>query len=177
MNFENDDLEIDDLSSKKASKKRNGCQKGKRFEREIVKILTKRFGSGFSRSIGSGNRWSQISNLPDHAKQTLTGDICCPQGFLWVFECKGGYSEIDVHSFFVGSKKFDEFLSQAEEDASRLNKKPLVIWKKDRKEIVAAFRDDDLFVEFQYKFYYRNWIIVSLNELLKLNDKCFIQNH
>lgn len=176
MDFNN--YEVDDLGPiKKPSKKRNGCTKGKRFEREIVKKLISRFGEGFSRSVGSGNRWSQVANLPEHAKQTLTGDICCPQGFLWVFECKGGYAEIDLHSFFKGHKKFDEFLQQAEDDGQRLNKKPVVIWKKDRKETIAAFKQEDLFVEFKYSFNYRNWVIVSLEDFLALDDRCFIHNH
>ncbi len=174
--MEFDDCEVDDLGSSKKPKKRNGCTKGKRFEREIVKRLTERFGQGFSRSIGSGNRWGQVANLPEHAKQTLTGDICCPQGFLWVFECKGGYSDIDLHTFFKGNKRFDEFLTQAEEDGDRLNKKPVVIWKKDRKEILAAFKQDDLFIDFKYQFIYRNWVIVALEDFLKLDDRCFIQN-
>jgi hypothetical protein len=170
------DFEADDIESVKKVKKRNGCTKGKRFEREIVKILTARFGEGFSRSIGSGNRWGQVANLPEHAKLTLTGDICCPEGFLWVFECKGGYADVDVHSFFKGNKKFDEFLKQAEDDGKRLNKLPAVIWKKDRKEIIAAFKNDDLFVDFKYSFNYRNWVIVSLDDFLALDDRCFTQS-
>lgn len=169
-------LDIEDLfdNNKKKTKRVNGSRKGKRFERQIVTKLINRFGDGFSRSLGSGNRWGQISNLPEHAKQTLTGDICCPEGFLWVFECKGGYSDIDIHSFFKGNKKFDEFLQQAEEDGKRLGKKPVAIWKKDRKETIAAFKNADLDHDFTYAFKYREWSIVSLDDFLKLNDTIFI---
>ena len=38
--------------------------------------------------------------MPAHAKETLTGDICCPKGFRFVIESKGGYNKIDLNSMF-----------------------------------------------------------------------------
>ena len=42
---------------KHKKRKANGKKKGDRCELQLVKVLTKRFGEGFSRSVGSGNRW------------------------------------------------------------------------------------------------------------------------
>ena len=58
-------------------------------------MLTDFFGCSFTRSIGSGNRWGQVV-LSEQAKQVFSGDICVPEGFKWVIECKGGYED-DMH--------------------------------------------------------------------------------
>lgn len=171
-------LDIEDIVNKKNTKKVNGNKKGKRTERQIVQKLKDRFGEGFSRSVGSGNRWAQTSYLPEHAKQTFTGDICCPEGFLWIFECKGGYSEIDIHNFFANpNAEFEGFLAQAENDGKTVNKKPVVIWKKDRKPILAIYKQSDLTHQFNPCMLYKDWCIVNFDDFLKLPDNIFIQNH
>ncbi len=80
---EYDGLEIEDLleNNKEKKKKVNGKQKGNRTELHLCKLLTKHFGDEFSRALGSGARTSQVAHLPEHAKKTLTGDICVPEGF------------------------------------------------------------------------------------------------
>ena len=122
---------LDQLNKKK--KKVDGKSKGNRTERNVVKILNDRFGTGFSRSIGSGNRWSQTNHLPKHAQDVFSGDLVVPQNFVFCIESKGGYNDIDVHGFFdSGNSQIDEFIKQAEQDAERCNRKPLLIWKKNR---------------------------------------------
>src|SRR4051812_1913406 len=108
-------MEIEDITTNlNKKKKKNSGDKGKRTERNLIKILEQRFGPGFSRTIGSGNRWGQGVHLPKHAKDTFTGDIVCPEGFKWVFESKGGY-DIDFNSVFSGgSAELDSFIEQAE---------------------------------------------------------------
>ena len=91
------DLEVEDILEHHVKKKKvNGKQKGNRTELHLCKMLTKHFEEEFSRALGSGARTSQVAHLPEHAKKTLTGDICVPEGFKWVIECKGGYED-DMH--------------------------------------------------------------------------------
>src|SRR4051812_39447411 len=92
-------MEIDDLFNRddKKKKKINSGNKGKNGERELCKLLTERFGQTFTRSVGSGNRWSQVANMPAHAIATYSGDLVPPsESFLWVIECKMGYPDIDL---------------------------------------------------------------------------------
>lgn len=164
-----DDLEIDDLKNMETKKKRvNGKRKGNRVELELCKKLTKHFSREFSRSVGSGNRWSQVSNMPAHAKSTLTGDICVPEGFLWVVECKGGYDDdVDFSSVLDGGcARLDEFIEQSTQDAEQSGRKPIICWKRSRKPWIAAVRKDDCPVDFEYSVCYRDWVIGSLDYLL-----------
>jgi hypothetical protein len=117
----------------------NSGRKGKRVELELVKVLNARFGGGFSRSVGSGNRWGQVANLPEHAQQTFGGDILCPPGFKFVLESKGGYDGIDLGSALAGGNaELDEFLQQASDASKRTGRKPLVAWKKSRRSSTRA---------------------------------------
>lgn len=176
FNFEDyEDFVIDDSLFNKKSKKINSKKKGNRTELELSKILNKRFGSGFSRSIGSGNRWSQ-ANLPEHAKDVFSGDLVSPKEFKFVLESKGGYEDIDLNSIFIrGNKELDKFLSQATKDAKRCKKKPMLCWKKKRRPWLCAILSKDLGEnKMLYKLQYKNWTIISLEELLKLEDTFFL---
>ena len=167
------DLEIDDLIDDMGKKKKvNGKRKGNRVELELCKKLTKHFGREFSRSVGSGNRWSQVSNMPAHAKSTLTGDICVPEGFRWVVECKGGYDDdVDFSSVLDGGcARLDEFIEQSNHDAEQSGRKPIICWKRSRKPWIALIRTTDNPANFEYSTHYRDWIIVALDELLKTEN-------
>lgn len=170
-----EDFFIEDLF-KVSKKKKDGGRKGKRVERTLSKIFTARFGKDFSRSVGSGNRWGQVASMPTHAKETYSGDITCPEGFKWVLESKGGYEEIDLHSIFIkGNSKLNDFLKQVEDESERCNRKPMLLWKKDRKPWLAFVLSKDLVGEFAFKLNYKKWSAVALEELLKLDDNFFIE--
>ncbi len=173
--MENDDLDIENIieQKKKAKVSINSGRKGKSRERDLVKILTTRFGQGFSRSVGSGNRWGQVSFMPKHAQDTFSGDLVCPADFLWVFECKGGYNDIDLNNVFVGGvTDLDAFLKQAGEECGRTGRKPMLCWKKDRRPWLAFVHTEDIAEGFDppYKMKYREWTAAALDEFLKLPD-------
>jgi hypothetical protein len=176
----NDDYKVDDLISnlnKKISKKKpkNSSKKGRRGEANLCKILIKRFNKPFSRVVGSGARTSQV-NLSEEAKLVLTGDIVSPKEFFFSLEVKNGYSEIDLCNVLdSGNKLLDNFMDQATKDAGKINRLPLLCWKKDRMSWVAFLRQQDLpnYTCFNYYLCYKDWVAVSLNELLKQNDKFF----
>ena len=175
-NFEDaDDFIMDDLKPKK--KKVNGKKKGNRVELELSKILTARFGQGFSRSVGSGNRWGQKVQLSEQAKQVYSGDIVVPEGFRFTLESKGGYDGIDLNSAFVrGNSELDSFMDQAMADSRRSGRKPMLCWKRTRKPWLAFLLSTDLEGhEFKYSMKYGKWTGVALEHLLKLEDSFFLE--
>lgn len=180
---EESDLEIENILETKTKRKKSG-QKGKRGEREICDCLNSRFEDifkshpdwgRFSRSVGSGNRWGQNVFLSRSAKNTYGGDITCPDNFRFVIESKCGYNEIDLNSCFAtGNKTIDGFLNQVEEDSKRSDKKPILIWKKDRKPKLVFLRQEDMPLDgIDYFLKYRGWIAVDLETILSFEDNFF----
>ena len=170
--MDEDDLQIDNIleNNVKKKKKVDGKAKGDRTELKLCKMLSKHFGSEFSKALGSGARWSQVGNLPAHAKKTLTGDVCVPEGFLWVIESKGGYEE-DMNLTNVCDGKgiacLDAFIEQVSRDAKYCGRKPIICWKRNRKPWLAFVRSEDVpGLSFDYMVVYREWIMVKLDELL-----------
>lgn len=175
FNEEDDDYFIEDIVGKKNKKKKvNGKAKGNRVERSLAKLLTARFGEDFSRTVGSGARWSQAT-LPKHAQEIFSGDLIVPKGFKFALESKGGYEDIDLNAIFIkGNGTLNGFLSQATKDAERCDRKPLLLWKKDRKPWLAFIQEEELKdYKFKYQLIYGKWICVALEELLKLDDSFF----
>jgi hypothetical protein len=163
---------------KQAKRKTGGKRKGNRTELELVKVFNKRFGEGFSRSVGSGNRWGQVTYLPKHAQEVFSGDLIVPKRFKWVLESKGGYKNIDLNSVFVGgSKELDGFLDQVTKDAERCGRKPMMCWKRDRKPWLAFVPTTELEgYGFEYRLLYKHWSAVALDELLKIPDSFFVED-
>jgi hypothetical protein len=178
-----EDFEVEDIFDKKPKKIKSG-KKGKRVELELIKKLNERFkeilksrpSSGtFSRSVGSGNRWGQRVHLSKAASDTYSGDIVCPEGFLFVLESKGGYNDIDLCTAFSGGQaELDSFLKQVSDDSERCGRKPLLLWKKDRKPRLAFLKTADLKGGvFDRMFKYGEWTAVLCEDLLSLPDDFF----
>ena len=180
--FDEDDFVVDDIvanrkRSKKNQKKINGKKKGSRVERELSKILNKRFDcEDFSRSVGSGNRWGQVNHLPKHARDVFSGDLIVPSNFKFCLESKGGYDGIDLNGVFShGSSELDNFLEQAVSDAARCGRKPMLCWKRTRKSWLAFVKTAEISdLNFKYSLKYRDWTAVLLDDLLELGDEFFI---
>ena len=170
-----DDFVTDDILSNKKKKKVDGKKKGNRTELDLTKVLNARFGTGFSRAVGSGNRWGQVDHLPKHARDVFSGDLVVPKGFKFVIESKGGYDSIDMSSVFIkGNSELDSFLDQVTSDSKRCGRKPMLCWKKTRKPWLAFVLTKDLTGSFKYKMNYGKWTCVALEHLLKLEDEFFI---
>ncbi len=175
MQNDKEDLEVEDFLNQKSKRKGiNSGDKGKRTERLLVDLMNNRFGGGFSRSIGSGNRVEQVFNMPKHAKDTFTGDLVCPENFRFTLECKGGYDDIDLNFVFAkGHSQIDAFLTQADEEAD-CGRKPILVWKKNRKPWISFVRTDELpHLNWNYRLIYREWSAVPLLKLLELPDEWF----
>lgn len=173
----NDDQFVEDIleNNVKKKKKVDGKSKGDRTELHLCKALTKHFGKEFSRALGSGSRWSQVQQLPEHAKKTLSGDICVPEGFKWVIECKGGYED-DINLTNVcdgnGIARLDEFIEQVSRDAEYCNRKPIILWKRNRKPWLAMIKwpDKPAFGQIDY-ICYKRWLIVNFDKLLEITGE------
>ena len=109
------------------------------------------------------------------ASDTYSGDIVCPEGFLFVLESKGGYNDIDLCVLFSGSQsELDGFLKQVSDDSKRCGRKPMLIWKKDRKPRLAFLRSEDLSSRsFSCSLKYGEWTALSYDELITLEDDFF----
>lgn len=174
MSDNDDDFFVDDvldaLNKKKAAKKKvNSKDKGVRGERNLCDILMARFPDrkGFFRVVGSGAH-SHRANMTDQAKEVLTSDIVCPEGFKFSIECKFGYKDYDLLAAFGSRLKgLDEFLEQSTRDADKVGKKPWLCWKKPRQGWVCFMRAEHAPIHvFPVKLYYHEWVAVPLAELL-----------
>ena len=171
--MDDQDLQIENLLENNVKKKKvDGKDKGNRTELNLCKKLTKHFGTEFSRAPGSGARTSQVALLPEHAKKTLTGDICVPEGFRWVIECKGGYED-DMNLTNIldgdgGMSRLDGFIEQVERDAEYCGRKPIILWKRNRKPWIAKYREADLPNVFfnNWMWYKYHWRIVNFDDML-----------
>jgi hypothetical protein len=174
---DSEDFIVENLfTDKKKNKKIDGKKKGNRTELDLTKVLNNRFGSGFSRSVGSGNRWGQVNHLPKHAREVFSGDLIVPKNFKFVIESKGGYDGIDMSSVFLkGNSEIDNFLGQVINDSKRCDRKPMLCWKKTRKPWLVFLLTKDLKGKnFKYKMQYEKWTVVALEHLLALEDSFFL---
>lgn len=178
--MDEDDLQIDNIMEgrEKKTKKVDGKAKGDRTELHLCKLFFTHFGVEFSRAPGSGSRGKQVS-LPEHAKKTLTGDICVPEGFKWVIECKGGYEkDMNLSVAIEGSlPQLDAFIKQVSTDAASTTRRPIVCWKRNRKPWLAAIRCEDFPAEiekqFPFRLQYGEWVMINLEKLLEVTDRSF----
>ena len=165
------DYHIDQILDRLERKKKvNSGLKGNRGENGVIDLLTERFNMPFSRVPDSGARMSQVA-LPEELKAAYTGDIVVPPGFLYCIECKNGYDDVNVENILLKGRTdatIDGFLAQAEKDAGRVNKKPMLCWKKTGKPFLAFTRD---LRAGDYGFFYRDWVACHLKEILKLPDE------
>lgn len=181
--MDENDLFVENILDTKAKKQKpdkvDGKAKGNRTELNLCKLLTDKFGQGFSKAPGSGSRIHQVF-LPEFAKMAFTGDLCVPEGFRWVIECKGGYEDdIDLANALDDKPipRLDEFIEQTSHDSNYCGRKPIVCWKRNRKPWLALMRAADLenvdLNNFPYRFYYREWIMISLAKLLEITEKSY----
>ena len=166
--------DIDDILGNEDKKKRkNSGAKGHRGELELAKILNKTFNSQeFSRTIGSGNRWSQVA----YAKKDYIGDLTTPERFLFTLEVKHGYPEIDLYSAVCsGNATLDSWFEQAEDESERAGRSSLVCWRKERHEWLGFVKSNILKKHFEYEIKYRDWTGTLLANLLDLDKKFWFE--
>ena len=182
------DTEVDDILAnlRKKTKKVNSNRKGKRGEKNVCKKLIERFQKPFSRNpdtFGSG-AWS--TNKGDLQEELdldhLAGDIITPKGFSFCIENKKGY-DMEVFNLMSGAnrkrdkKLLDEFIEQAERDAERVGKIPMVLYAKDRCPVIAFIPEVEIRNRstFLVMLRYGSYVGISLGDLLELPDDFFFR--
>ncbi len=125
--------------------------KGGSFEREVSKSLTKWLTGvekpyKFWRMPGSGG----LATIHEECRE-MSGDIrsLAPESefFTQIFsvECKTGYPKTSFWQHFKNLKTFGikEFWTQANEDAVKAGKRPLLIYRRKGKQIILGLTRED----------------------------------
>lgn len=153
----------------------NGKKKGNRIELQLAKELSKRFNEEFKRVPQSG-AWGTVnanSNVREDAQQVLTGDIMCPANFKFSIESKG---RIDFNFWDLLNNdtinEIDEWIIQAENDAKRVNKEPLIYVKINNKKPFVLFKKYLKETNLNYKDY----SLLRFDYFLNLKDEWFYEN-
>lgn len=123
--------------------------KTKTKEKELTKLLDKKFGKDFTSSS------------------------------KWQLNCIGGFNDIDLNEVLTrGCKELDNFLKKVEAEAKITQRKPMLCWKKDRKPWIAFIHKNELpdNLTTEYSLTYGKWIGVALQEFLELEDKFWKNN-
>jgi hypothetical protein len=164
-------------------KRFNSNKKGNAREHEVIKDLTKRFGNGFYRSRQSGASATRKFNHYNESKKEFilkhTGDIITPPEFKFVIEVKH-YKEFDFFTFWPGNSLIDNWFSQAEKDALRVDKEPLLLFKFNYKKKMAclSFKYKSILREAKVKYLGVNehYLILTQKDLFNLHNKHFWEN-
>jgi hypothetical protein len=119
--------------------------------------------------FGAGNR-SRSEGVSEETKETLSGDIIAPKGFVFSIEHKA-YKEMSFWDLFNASSDLFKWLAQCESDADFAKKKPMLIVKiNNHKRIVfIKYKVEGYF--FEVKGYY----CYNLEELLKQSEEFWFE--
>jgi hypothetical protein len=156
----------------------NGKKKGTHWELEVVHRLNERFkGYTFARSVQSGAytggfNSKRTESLTEDQKLVFVGDIRVPRNFIFAIECKA-YSKIDFWEMFNSGSNLNNFLEQANNDAVKVNKVPMLIFKANNK-LPIVFTKINIKNECVV-FKYENWYCYRFNDFFSLSDDLFFE--
>jgi hypothetical protein len=162
-----------DLSKlvKNKKKRLNSKNKGNTFQRKVAQMFNEHFGTDqFAPTPGSG-AFATTHSLPKHLQ--IYGDLITPQNFCFVLECKKGYNNENIGSTFSKKSLITEALQQADRDAKKCTKIPMVIFQQDRKDILCIIPYKKFYAPFLNNLSYyislkNEYLIIKLKELLNL---------
>jgi hypothetical protein len=126
----------EDKIMKEKKKKVKGCKKGKVAERDLCHEMELMFPGDIFRRVPmsgafmGGFNFNKNMHINEEAKKTLTGDIITPTWMKFSFESKCYDDTPMFHKIINGEdKELDKWLKQATDDASKVNKKMLLIFR------------------------------------------------
>jgi hypothetical protein len=154
-----DDIDLDnvpeDTSLKQKKKKVNGCKKGKVAERDICHEMESIFPGDIFRRVPmsgafmGGFNFNKNMHINEEAKKTLTGDIITPTWMKFSFESKAYDDTPMFHKILCGEDKdFDKWIKQATDDASKVDKKMLIIFRITSKRKAFVCLEREVFSDF-----------------------------
>jgi hypothetical protein len=159
----------------------NGKQKGNKFERDIANKLSERFKAftgiekSFRRNPDSGSFFGgtniQRMDIYD-TDYALYGDLICPRNFNFSIECKHYKEAPPLNAIMTQKvKQWDDWLSQADQDAKASNKESLMIVKYNRTETMAFLATPLLTLDMILK--YKDYCVYRLDTVLEQEDTFF----
>jgi hypothetical protein len=164
----------------------NSKAKGNTFERKISNLFSDRFAEhlgitkGFRRASDSGSFFGGTNKARtethDLSKATF-GDIITPDTFAYSIECKHYKTPPSFASIMKQDyKQLNDWLSQAEQDATACGKRVLVIMKFNNVEEVAVISHDDPLVNGNASVRYGSYVFVPLSKFLAGDTGLFFQS-
>lgn len=166
--------------------RKNSKQIGNAYERAVAKRFSIVFEGQFKRTpssgalVGGSNR-QKADGLRSDAKEILASDVIAPEAFPFSVECKSYADEPKFHHLIQGeSRTLNKWIEQVDADARFANKRPLIVFKINRKGEYVCFDRDipDINLEEVPYIVYRHKIIVSLDNFLGkvLGNSYFLGN-
>lgn len=164
----------------------NSKQKGNKFERDIANLLSSRFAGytgkpqSFRRNADSGSFFGGSNKFRKETHDTdfaTYGDLICPRTFLFSIECKN-YKEPPTFNSLLNTHitQWDEWLSQARQDAEGCDKEFMLIIKYNRTEVFCLIDEKyKIHVANDIKLCYGCNVGITLSDMLKLDDKLFFE--
>lgn len=157
----------------------NSQSKGKRWEREIVKIFNKKFNTDkFRRVPASGGfvKKDERQTLDKGVANALVGDLIVPENFKFTIEAKH-YNDFNFWDLlnFETENNIDKWLLQAQADAISINKSFLLIIKIDRKKPFVVFNVKDFNIKIYDLIYKEQFGFLRFDKFLKLNNELFYE--
>lgn len=119
----------------------NSKKKGNSFERDVAKLLSDRFKKEFRRTFFSGaftggKNEERSETMTEDQKLMVVGDIKVPSNFLFSIECKAR-KEAKFWDLFNASSEFFSWFKQAESDAVKVKKYPMIVVKYNNKDLIC----------------------------------------
>ena len=159
----------------------NGKSKGNTFERKIANLLSDRFkiatglDQAFRRNPDSGafmGGKNQIRAKTHDLEKATFGDIICPNNFNFSIECKHYKTSPTFKSIVDGKvKQWDDWLSQAEQDATNCGKDVMLIVKYNNVDEVVFVKN--LPVDVESILTYNDYKLTTIDKILLLEDRLF----
>ena len=167
-----------------AGKRINSKAKGNTYERKISNLLSERFKEktglekSFTRNADSGSFFGgkNKARVETHSTDKATfGDIITPAAFKFTVECKH-YKDAPTMNAIIAQnvKLFDEWLIQAKQDSVSANKDFVIICKFNNVSDMVIL--DKLIGGLTSIINYKEYFIISLDSLLKLDDSYFFED-
>jgi hypothetical protein len=191
----NDDIDIDSLldvphdavfEKTQKKKKKNGCVKGKVAERDICHELESIFKGDIFRRVPSsgafmgGFNYNKNMHINDEAKRTLTGDIITPTWMKFSLESKAYDDTPMFHKVLCGEDKdLDKWIKQATDDAAKVDKRMLLLFKITSKRKAFACLEKKVFDEFikeRNNIYPDNYIVYKNTHII-IEKPIFMENY
>lgn len=126
----------------------NRVSKGKKYELQISKDMSKAFKTNVSRTPMSGSWRGSNNDYNNHEDNRFLGDLFFPLNHpmnIFNIELKN-HADIKLRSFFINSSRVQEFMNQVVTDAHRKDgySVPILICKVSREDnyLVIPYQDD-----------------------------------